>query len=126
MAAADASRLGENPLSLYEHAAQLRTQAKQLFNDVGDHRRSFRYHTIAPLIESAIELYDKALGQPTPAELKAATSSVFQTANDIKDTSTIKCTTNTINIVTPLTQQNTQHSPMTWARVVALRTTAIA
>ncbi|EKG09471.1 Zinc finger CCHC-type protein [Macrophomina phaseolina MS6] len=127
MAVADALRLGDNPLSLYEHAAQLRTQAKQLLDDAGDHRRSFRYHTIVPLIESAIELCDKALGQPTPAELKAAVSSVLQTANDIKkDTSAIKRTTDTINVAAPLTQQNMQHSPMTWARVAALRPTATA
>lgn len=105
MAVADALRPGDNPLSLYEHAVQLRTQAKQLLNDAGDHRRSFRYPTIAPLIESAVELCDKALGQPTPAELKAAVSLVLQTANDIKkDTSAIKRTTNTINTAVPLFQ----------------------
>ncbi|KAL1613791.1 hypothetical protein SLS56_012236 [Neofusicoccum ribis] len=81
----------------------LRTQAKQLLDDAGGHRRTFRYHIIAPLIKSAVELYDKALSQPTPVELKAAMSSVLQTANDIKkDTSTIKRITNTINMVAPL------------------------
>ncbi|EKG09001.1 Zinc finger CCHC-type protein [Macrophomina phaseolina MS6] len=127
MAVADALRLGDNPLSLYEHAAQLRTQAKQLLDDAGDNRRSFRYHTIAPLIESAIELCDKALSQPTPAELRAAVNSVLQTANDIKkDTSAIKRTTDTISTAAAPTQQNRQHSPTTWARVAALRTPATA
>ncbi|EKG09412.1 Zinc finger CCHC-type protein [Macrophomina phaseolina MS6] len=126
MAAADALRPGDNPLSLYEHAAQLRTQAKQLLDDTGEHRRSFRYHTIASLIESAIRLCDKALGQPTPAELKAVVNSVLQTANDIKDTSAIKRTTDTINTAAPAAQQNIQQSPMTWARVAALRTAATA
>ncbi|EKG09140.1 hypothetical protein MPH_13862 [Macrophomina phaseolina MS6] len=127
MAVADALRPGDNPLSLYEHAAQLSTQAKQFLDDAGDHRRSFHYHTIVPLIKSAIKLCDKALSQPTPAELKAVAHSVLQTANDMKkDTSAIRRTTDSINTADPLTQRTTQQNSMTWARVAAMRTTATA
>lgn len=114
MAATEALRSGDNTLSLNEHAAQLRTQAQQLLDNAGESRRSFRFQTIVPLIQSIIELYDKALNQPTPAELKAVMHSIQQTTNDIKkDTTTIRRTTEAVNMADPRPQRSTQQSPMT-------------
>lgn len=70
MATIDVFRPGDIPLSRNERCRT--TQAKQLRDNAGENRPSFRFLAVAPLIEGTIELCDKALNQPTPADLKAA------------------------------------------------------
>ncbi|KAJ9655665.1 hypothetical protein H2201_008760 [Coniosporium apollinis] len=126
MAVPDWPSTGNRPLSLSEHAAQLRTQATKLLEAAGEQKRAFRYQAAAPFIQSTIELCNKVFDQPMPAELKAMLQTVLQTANNIKqDTANIKCTTDNITTTVPATGSASTppalRSTATWARVASMQ-----
>ncbi|KAJ9634224.1 hypothetical protein H2199_009054 [Coniosporium tulheliwenetii] len=117
MAMPDWPSTGNRPLSLNEHAAQLKTQATKLLEAAGEQKRAFRYQAAAPSIQSTIELCNKVFDQPMPAELKAMLQTVLQTANNIKqDTAKINYRQR-LNASTPPALRSTA----TWARVASMQ-----
>ncbi|TKA58672.1 hypothetical protein B0A49_11944 [Cryomyces minteri] len=102
MATPAKSGTGNTPLSLNEHAAQLRTQAAKLLETTGENKKAFRYQATATVIQSTIELCNRVFEQPMPAELKAMIHTLTQTIGSIKqDTTNIKHTTDIITTTAP-------------------------
>lgn len=48
--------MGKTPLSINEHATQLRTQAVKLLEAAGENKKAFQYQATAPFIQNTIEL----------------------------------------------------------------------